>query len=111
MGVGIREMAADVPQARRPQQGIGYRVEQHIRVGMAQQALLILDFHTAQDQVTPLHQPVYVISVSDSHFVSSNSSSAIFKSRGVVTFRFRSSPSTILIFMPSRSTAEQSSVT
>ena len=63
-----------------------------------------------RDHQIPMRR-VYVISVSDSHFVSSNSSSAIFRSMGVVTFRFRSSPSTILIFMPSRSTAEQSSVT
>ena len=52
-----------------------------------------------------------VVSVSDSHCISSSSISAIFRSIGVVTLMFRSSPSTIFTFIPRYSTAEASSVT
>ena len=110
LGVGVREMPPDISQPRRAQQGVGNGVEQHVGVGMAVQPLFVVDLHAAQYQVTAFHQPVHVVAMSDPHLVSSSRSSAIFRSRGVVTFRFRSSPSTIFTEKPIRSTAEQSSV-
>ena len=110
-GIRIGKMFADVPQSRSTQQRIGNRMEQHIRIGVAQKSQFIGNLHTAQDQIPVRHQFVHVVSVSDPHFSSSSSISAIFRSMGVVTFRFFSSPSTIFTFMPIRSTAEQSSVT
>lgn len=110
LGVGVREMPPDISQPRRAQQGVGNGVEQHIGVGMAVQPLFVVDLHAAQYQVTAFHQPVHVVAMPDPHLGSSSRSSAIFRSRGVVTFRFRSSPSTIFTEKPIRSTAEQSSV-
>ena len=111
LGVGVRKMPADVSQSRRSQQCVGYRVEQHICVAVTVQTQFIGNLHPAQNQVPARHQPVNIISMSDSHSISSSSICAIFRSMGVVTFRFRSSPSTIFTFMPICSTAEQSSVT
>ena len=66
--VVVREKLADVPERRRAEQGVHQRVGQYVRVGMAQQSLLIGDLHPAEDQLSPLDQPVHIIPMSDSHF-------------------------------------------
>ena len=112
LGIRVREVPADVPQGRRPQKGVHHRVKQNVRVGVAVQAPAPGDFHAPQNQGAARRQPVNVISVSDSHdFSSCNMALARSRSSWVVTLKFRSSPSTSFTFMPSRSTAEQSSVT
>ena len=46
-GVGIGEMLADVTQGRCAQHGVHHCVQQHIGVGMAQQAFLVGDLYPA----------------------------------------------------------------
>ena len=59
-GVGVRKMRANIAQRRRAQQRIGDGVQQHIGIGMAQQAGAVGDTHTAQHQRAPGHQCVNV---------------------------------------------------
>ena len=66
-GICIREMFPDVPQRRCSQQRIHDRMKQDIRIRMSQKSLFIRYFHAADDEVSSLHQTVYVISHSDSH--------------------------------------------
>ena len=54
-------MLADVPLPRRPQEGIGYGMEEDIPIAVAQEALLIGNLHPSQDQLPPCHQAVDVI--------------------------------------------------
>ena len=54
-GVVIREVLADVAQRRRAQHSVHYGVQQHIRVGVAEQALLIRDLHAAHNELAILH--------------------------------------------------------
>ena len=63
-------MLPDVPKGRGPQKRVHHRVDQHVRVRVAQKPLLIGDLHSSQDQPALLHQPVYVVSLSDSHNLS-----------------------------------------
>ena len=77
-GICIREMFPDVPQRRCSQQRIHDRMEQDIRIRMSQKSLFIRYFHAADDEVSSLHQTVYVISHSDSHTYNL-SADAIFK--------------------------------
>ena len=51
----------------RPEDGVHYRVDKHIGVAVSQQAALIGDVHSAEDQLSPLDEPVYVISVPYPH--------------------------------------------
>ena len=71
-------MFPDVPQRRCSQQRIHDRMEQDIRIRMSQKSLFIRYFHAADDEVSSLHQTVYVISHSDSHTYNL-SADAIFK--------------------------------
>ena len=48
-------MLADIPQRRRTQHGIHNGVQQHIRVRVAQQALLIGNLHTTHNELAVLH--------------------------------------------------------
>ena len=54
-GVVIREVLADVAQRRRAQHSVHYSVQQHIRVGVAEQTLLIRDLHAAHNELAILH--------------------------------------------------------
>ena len=60
-GVGIREVLPDVAQSRCAQHSVHDGVGQHVGVGMAQQALLIRDLHTAQNQLAALHETMNII--------------------------------------------------
>ena len=54
-GVVVREMLTDVPQRRRTQHGIHDRVQQHIGIGMTQQALFKRDLNAAQNELAVLY--------------------------------------------------------
>lgn len=91
-------MFPDVPQRRCSQQRIHDRMEQDIRIRMSQKSLFIRYFHAADDEVSSLHQTVYVISHSDSHTYNL-SADAILKNTGIpVSHRLLqpASPQTVL---------------
>ena len=64
-GIGIREALADVPQTRRPQEGVHDRVSENVRVGMPRQAQLARDLDPAQDEPPARLQPVGVPAQAD----------------------------------------------
>src|SRR5574340_332899 len=64
-------MPADVAQRRRAEQRVADRVQQHVGIGMAEQAPVIRNVHAADDQLAPLYQLVNVETLSDSHVISS----------------------------------------
>ena len=65
--LGVGEMAPDVAQRRRPQQRIANGMQQHIRIGMTEQAFLIRNVHPAEDKLAPHHQLMNVETLSDTH--------------------------------------------
>ena len=67
--VGIRKMLADIPQRRRAKQCIRNCVQQHICIGMAQQAFFIWDRHAAHNQLAALHQAVNIITMTNAHCI------------------------------------------
>ena len=73
-GIRIREMLSDIAKRCGAEQGVHDRMDDHIRVRMSQQSLLIRDLHASQDQFPPLGELMYIISDSDSHSVSLPSS-------------------------------------
>ena len=56
--LGIGKMTADVPQCRRPQQGVGDGMEQGVGIGVAEQPMGMGNGHTTQNQRTVQHQGV-----------------------------------------------------
>ena len=114
--IAVRKQLADVPQRRRTQQSIHHRVGQHVRVGVPQQPLLKGHRHTAQHQGAARYQPVYVIAVSNAQIrhalfsLSRRNASAMVRSSRVVILMFSRQPGASHTSLPSRSTAEQSSV-
>ena len=59
-GVRIREVRADVAEARGTQQGIANRMQQNVGIAVAQEALLVRDIHPADDALAAFHQFVNV---------------------------------------------------
>ncbi len=60
-------MLADVAQRRGAEQGVGHGVEDHVGVGMAEQAQRVVYFDATQDQRPPRHESMRVMSQSDAH--------------------------------------------
>jgi hypothetical protein len=58
--VGIREMAADIAQRRSAEQGIGDCMQQHVGIRMAEQAQAVRHFDTAENQLAPRNQGMYI---------------------------------------------------
>ena len=58
--IGVGEMAANVAQRSRAQQRIGDSVQQHVSIGVAQQAHRMGNMHAANDERTAGHQRVGV---------------------------------------------------
>ena len=58
--VGIREVRADIAEARGTQQGIANRMQQHVGIAMAQEALLVRDIHPTDNALAAFHQFVNV---------------------------------------------------
>jgi ribonuclease BN (tRNA processing enzyme) len=60
-------MASDVPQPGRAEQGIAYRVHQHIAVRVRLQALVVVYPHTTYGDVTALAKSMGIKSVAYTH--------------------------------------------
>jgi hypothetical protein len=58
-------MAPDVAQRGSAQQRIGDGVQQHIGVGMAQEAKVVRDAHATDDQLATGHQRVHIPALTD----------------------------------------------
>lgn len=65
-GVGVGEMTADVAERRRAEQCVGDRVQQYVRVRVAEQAALVRNRHAADDERAPRNELVHVVALSDS---------------------------------------------
>ncbi len=59
--IGIRVVFPDIAQSGRPQERIGHRVANHVRVGVPQQSERVLDPQPTQNQRPPLAQPMRVV--------------------------------------------------
>ena len=59
--IGIRVVFPDIAQPGRPQERIGHRMANHVRVGVPQQSARVLDPEPTQDQRPPLAQPMRVV--------------------------------------------------
>ena len=90
--VCVGEMFSDVAERRCAQKRIRNRMQQNIRIGMAQKSdIAVRDLHAAENQLAPLHQFMYVVAVSDTHhgcFLPAKIPSAIQISSGVVILIF-----------------------
>src|SRR5450759_2881501 len=64
---GIGEMPADVAQCRGTQQRIADRMQQHVRVGMAEQTFFMGYFHPADDQLAACYQLMHIVTLTDTH--------------------------------------------
>ena len=64
--VRVGEVAADVAERRRAEQRVGDRVQQHVRVRVAEQAAFVRNRHAADDEGAPLDELVHVVALSDS---------------------------------------------
>ena len=67
--VGIGEMPPDVAQRRRAEQRIGDRMQQHIRIGVSEQTLVIGYLHTADNELAACNQLMDVVTLANSHFI------------------------------------------
>ncbi len=65
--VGIGEVFADIAQRRRAEQGITQGMQQHVAVGMGDQAEAVGNPHTAEgDKLAPT-ETVHVVAVANTH--------------------------------------------
>src|SRR5690606_2876587 len=104
-------MAPDIAQPGRPEQGVGHGMQQHIGVGMPQQAVRVLNGDAADDQRPARYQGVYVVALPDAEGKVHSHFSISSKSSGQVTLKLRMSPGTSSGACPAASMAEASSVT
>ena len=121
LGVGIREVVADVAERRRAEQRVGDRVAQRVGIRVAEQAVAVRDLDAAEDEATPGDQRVRVPAFADSprrglalscvHARVSSSRRASSKSPPTVSLKFSSAPTTRHGAWPSCSIAAASSVT
>ncbi|MNW10022.1 hypothetical protein D3C71_2071570 [compost metagenome] len=65
--VSIGKMPADIAKPQSPQDGIADCVQQHIRIGVAQQPLFIRNRYTANNTRSSLYQLVYIKTLSYSY--------------------------------------------
>ena len=66
-GVGIGEMPADIAERRGAEQRITERMQQHIAVGVGQQARLVGNLHAAEGDERPLAETVNIVAVANTH--------------------------------------------
>ena len=57
----IGKIITDIAQAGSSQQGIHDSMDQHIGIRMPQQTLMVRNLNPANDQLTPLGKPVYIV--------------------------------------------------
>ena len=74
LGIGVRVVFPDIAQPGRPQQRVGHRVANHVRVGMPQQPERMLDPKSTQDQRPTLAQPMRVVPDPNPHVQAPSSS-------------------------------------
>ncbi|MNW60496.1 hypothetical protein D3C74_384870 [compost metagenome] len=89
--IGIREVLADIPKCQRTQNGITYRVQQHVCVRVTQQSFFIRNRYSANNTRASLYQLMYIKSLSYTYhrFFSPPSKNAAYcKSSGVVNLIF-----------------------
>ncbi len=65
--VAVRKVLADVAEGRGAQERIADRMQEDIRVAMAQEALLVRDLDAADDELAPRDELVDVESLADAH--------------------------------------------
>ena len=66
-GVGIREMAADVPQARGTEQGVAEGVDGHVAIGMGLQSLVVGHLDPGEHQGSAGTEAMGVDALADQH--------------------------------------------
>ena len=116
-GVRVGEVPADVAQRRRAQQRVADRVQEHVGVAVAQEALVVRDLDPADHELPARDERVDVESLPDAKGAHRgippcrpSTISASGRSSAKVTFRFAVSPCTIRGICPRDSTAWDSSV-
>lgn len=60
-------MLADVAQRRSAKQGIAQGVQQHVTVGVGQQAVFVGDTHPAQGNEITVAETVHIVAVANTH--------------------------------------------
>lgn len=60
-------MTTDIPQRRRPQQGIAQGMDQHIAIRVGGKGVAVGNGDTAEHQVVAVGKGVYIVAVSDTH--------------------------------------------
>ena len=55
-------MLPDITKGSRPEKGIHYGMEQHIRIRVAEKPSLIRDLNSSKDKLPVFHYAVYIIS-------------------------------------------------
>ena len=68
--VRVRKPLSDVPQRECAENGIGDRMQEHVRVGVAEQAAVPWDLHSPKHEFAVIADSVQVVSMSDSDHVS-----------------------------------------
>ena len=66
-GVGIGKMPADVAKRRGAEQRITKRMQQHVAVGVGQQARLVGNLYAAEGNERPLAETVNIVAVANTH--------------------------------------------
>src|SRR5579872_6473242 len=61
LGIGVRIPLADIAESGRTQQSVGDRVQQHVRVAVADQAALKLNRYAAKDELSTAREAVGVL--------------------------------------------------
>ena len=65
--ISIGKMFADIAQRGRTEQGIAQGMQQHITIGMGQQAEFMGNLHAAQGDKGALTEAVHIVAVANTH--------------------------------------------
>src|SRR5690606_25764217 len=65
--IGVRKVLADIAQRHRAEQCIAERMQQHVAIGMRQQAALMWNPHAAERDEVALAEAMHVVTVADTH--------------------------------------------
>src|SRR5260221_4793856 len=97
LGIGVREMRADVAKPSGAQQRVAERVGDHVPVGVADGALVERDFDATDDELAPFGEAMQVVANAAAHAHAFFCSSCKMKrassmSAGLVILMLRSEP-------------------
>ncbi len=110
-GATVLQKLADIPQVCRAEQPIRNGMGEDIRVGMADEALVVRNGHAAQYQRVARCEPVQVVALAYSHPIPFDTkASATWMSLGRVTLRLCGDPGTSFTAWPQLCTSVASSV-